>query len=102
MGHRDKERLSCSGMQQGSRVSMTRPRVTEAFVRRVGRRRYHDLQTMRTGTTTPHYNVTPHNQPLVGAGGRGYDPTRRSYVVDHSLCSKTNGTGRALHRPQHH
>jgi hypothetical protein len=54
---KNKERLSCNGMQQGSHVSKTRPRVTEASVRCEGRRRYHDLQTMRTCATVPCYNV---------------------------------------------
>jgi hypothetical protein len=46
VGHRGKGRLSCNGMKRGSRVSKTRLGVTEAPTRRVGRRRYHDLQTV--------------------------------------------------------
>jgi hypothetical protein len=43
---KNKERLSCNGMQQGSRVFKTRSRVTEAPETRAGRQHYHDLQTM--------------------------------------------------------
>jgi hypothetical protein len=53
---KNKERLSCNSMQQGSRVSKTCPRVTEAPARRAGRRRYHDLQTMRTDATLARYS----------------------------------------------
>jgi hypothetical protein len=59
VGHRDKERLSCKGVQQGSRVSKTRSRVTEVPARRVEKQHYYDLQTVRTGATTPHYNAAP-------------------------------------------
>jgi hypothetical protein len=52
----NKERLSCKCMQQGLRVSKTRPCVTEALPRCAGRRRYHDLQTVRIDATIPHYS----------------------------------------------
>jgi hypothetical protein len=55
VGCRDKEMLSSNGMQQGSRVSKTRPRITVV----PARRRYHDLQIMRTGATAPRYSASP-------------------------------------------
>jgi hypothetical protein len=58
---KNKGRLSCNGMQQGSRVLKTRPRVTEAPETRAGRRHYHDLQTMQTCATVPRYSATPHS-----------------------------------------
>jgi hypothetical protein len=59
MGRRDKKRLSCNGMQQGSRVFKIRQRVIEAPARCVGIRRYHDLQTMQIGATAPRYSAPP-------------------------------------------
>jgi hypothetical protein len=57
---KNKERLSCNGMQQGSHVSKTHPRVTEVPARHAGRRHYHDLQTMWAGTIVPRYTVVLH------------------------------------------
>jgi hypothetical protein len=54
------KRLSYNGMQRGSRVSKTRLRITEAPVRRVSRRCYHDLQIVRADSTTPCYSAPPH------------------------------------------
>jgi hypothetical protein len=64
VSHRDKEMLSCNDMQQGSCVSKTCPRVTETSARHVGRRCYHDLQTVQTCTTTPRYSASPRSLPL--------------------------------------
>jgi hypothetical protein len=61
MSRRDKERLSCNGIQQGSRVSKARPCVTEAPARRVNRWCYHDLQTVWTGATASCYSASPRN-----------------------------------------
>jgi hypothetical protein len=36
------------------------PHVIEAPARHVGRRRYHDMQTMRAGTTASRYSTPPH------------------------------------------
>jgi hypothetical protein len=52
----NKERLTCKCMQQGLRVFKTRPCVTEALPRCAGRRRYHDLQTVRIDATIPRYS----------------------------------------------
>jgi hypothetical protein len=54
-----KERLRYNNMQQDLRVYKTRPRVTEASTKRVGKRHYHDLQTMRTYVTVPCYSASP-------------------------------------------
>jgi hypothetical protein len=56
-----KERLRYNNMQQDLRVSKIRPRVTEASTKRVGKRHYHDLQTMQTYTTVPCYSASPHD-----------------------------------------
>jgi hypothetical protein len=61
IGRKDKERLSCNGMQQGSRVFKTHMHVIEAPARRVGRHHYHDLQTMKTGMIAPRYSASSHN-----------------------------------------
>jgi hypothetical protein len=58
-GPRIKKYYNTTGVQQGSRVTEVRPRVTEAPTGRAGRRRYHDLH------------------PLASAVGRSYDPTGR-------------------------
>jgi hypothetical protein len=61
LGHRDKERLSYNGTQQGSRVSKAHPHIAKAPTRRVGRRCYHDLNTMQTHATAPRYSASPHS-----------------------------------------
>jgi hypothetical protein len=58
VGCRDKRWLSCNGIRLDSRVSKTRLHVTDAATRRVGRQRYHDLQTVRAGARTPHYSAS--------------------------------------------
>jgi hypothetical protein len=94
VGRRDKRRLSCNDMQRGSCVSKTRPRVTEAPARRVGRRCYHDMQTVRQAlqhqatvhccadnrSQAWHYSVAPCSWPLMGLVGRDYNPTGWGYA----------------------
>jgi hypothetical protein len=70
VGCRDKERLSCNDMQQGSHISKTRPHDTEVPARCVGRRRYHDMQTLRTCATAPCYSAPPAQLIAHGHGGQ--------------------------------
>jgi hypothetical protein len=59
-GVKIKEGIAATGMQQDSHVSKTCLHVIETPAKRAGRRRYQDLQTMRTSITTPRYNAPPH------------------------------------------
>jgi hypothetical protein len=56
---KNKEMLSCNGIQQGLCVFKTHPHVTEATARCAVRRRYHDLQTVQTDTIIPCYSAVP-------------------------------------------
>jgi hypothetical protein len=40
--------------------------------------------TMQTGTTVPHYNVTPCSRPLAGMICKGYDSTEQYCVTDYT------------------
>jgi hypothetical protein len=75
-----KKGLAGLGMQLGLRVFKACSRVTEALTRRAGRRRHHDLQTVQTGATVPHYSTTP-TQLITPRHGYNGDATRQDYTT---------------------
>jgi hypothetical protein len=67
-------------MQLGLRVFKARSHVTEALARCAGRRRHHDLQTVQTGATVPHYSTTS-TQLMTPRHGYSGDATQQDYTT---------------------